>query len=129
VQGWKKYQKDGLQRPNIVTAATESYKEEQDPLADFINDCVIFDPNHLTKSNDVYEAYQEWANERKEPRSLSRKKFYELIEERGIKTVKKQHAKYLIGVKLLNSRQDSIIIPPTAKDVQSENEDPYDEPF
>jgi putative DNA primase/helicase len=129
VQGWKKYQKDGLQRPNIVTAATESYKEEQDPLADFINDCIIFDPNHLTKSNEVYEAYLEWGNNRKEPRLLSRKKFYELIEERGIKSFKKQNVKYLIGIKLYNSHQDSIIIPPTVKDVQHESEDPYDEPF
>ena len=129
VQGWKKYQKDGLQRPNIVTAATESYKEEQDPLADFINDCVIFGANHLTKSNEVYEAYLEWGNNRKEPRLLSRKKFYELIEERGIKSFKKQNVKYLIGIKLYNSHQDSIIIPPTVRDVQPESEDPYDEPF
>jgi len=62
IEGAKRYLAEGLQIPDEVKVATEAYREEMDPIENFVRDC-------LDKTNgaedrvagaDLYRAYEEW---------------------------------------------------------------------
>ncbi|HZZ14439.1 MAG TPA: phage/plasmid primase, P4 family, partial [Candidatus Sulfotelmatobacter sp.] len=45
VKGCLKWQRDGLGMPVAVTQATADYRDEMDPVSDFIADCCTSDPD------------------------------------------------------------------------------------
>jgi len=60
VQGCLRWQNEGLGAPATVTQATEDYRNEMDPVADFIEDCCNANPEAFTLSKDLYEAFVKW---------------------------------------------------------------------
>ncbi|HEX04836.1 MAG TPA: hypothetical protein ENH10_06725, partial [Bacteroidetes bacterium] len=63
VQGCLDWQKKGLQIPASVTNATEEYRQEMNPLSDFIMDCCTVDTNDQTQwepTSNLRQAYQYW---------------------------------------------------------------------
>ena len=62
ITGCLEWQKRGLDPvPAAVTAATEAYKTESDPLAEFITGACVVIPNAVTKASVLYKAYVNWA--------------------------------------------------------------------
>ena len=59
VQGWKMYQQEGLLPPEAIRKATESYREDCDKVATFINECLIRTGGN-SSAKSVYEKYTEW---------------------------------------------------------------------
>ncbi|MCX8015624.1 MAG: phage/plasmid primase, P4 family, partial [candidate division WOR-3 bacterium] len=49
VEGWKKYCDEGLHRPKAVIAATENYKDNQDPLSGFFSNMIISNADNKIK--------------------------------------------------------------------------------
>ncbi len=49
VKGWEKYRREGLHKPDIVKVATDTYKEDQDPLVGFFADEVGFGKDFYEK--------------------------------------------------------------------------------
>lgn len=45
VKGCLRWREDGLQVPESVRAATAAYRRDQDPLADFVDECLVFAPS------------------------------------------------------------------------------------
>ena len=52
-----------LDLPDSVEEATEEYRQREDWLTNFINECCIRDPNAREGARALYNAYREWAQE------------------------------------------------------------------
>jgi putative DNA primase/helicase len=63
VQGCLKWQRDGLNAPAEVMAATDEYKEEMDTLAQFLDECCVQIPCLRVGAGVLYTAYKKWAEE------------------------------------------------------------------
>jgi putative DNA primase/helicase len=63
VEGAIAYQRDGLVSPDRVSAATAEYREEMDPLHDFLAECCVLSPQAWTKSSELRDAYEAWVRE------------------------------------------------------------------
>ena len=63
VEGCLDWQREGLPEPDEVRAATESYKEEMDPLARFIEECCVLSSGLRTPTKDLTGAYRIWARQ------------------------------------------------------------------
>ncbi len=62
VRGYLAWQKEGLTPPAQVKAATESYRESEDTLGQFISDCCLESDKAEVKAGELYEAYKKWCD-------------------------------------------------------------------
>jgi putative DNA primase/helicase len=60
LQGLHKFNKDGLEPPQTVRAATEDYKNDSDKIGKFIADRLEKTPGKNCKAGEVYVIYQIW---------------------------------------------------------------------
>mgnify|MGYP001221667769 CR=1 FL=1 len=58
VEGFRQWQQQGLNEPAELTAAVSEYREEQDPLADFIAECCDVDSSRAKQATLLYQRYQ-----------------------------------------------------------------------
>lgn len=63
VAGAETWYKVGLQPPAEVTRATDDYRQESDPLADFVETKCTLGEGFETLSSELYRAYTSWAEE------------------------------------------------------------------
>jgi putative DNA primase/helicase len=61
VRGYLEYQTQGLNRPQIVLSATEKYRQSEDILQVFIDDCCYLHYSNRVSGDDLYKAYKDWA--------------------------------------------------------------------
>ncbi len=62
IRGCLEWQRRGLEAPRVILAATESYRQENDVLADFIEESCVKHEDATAVASKLYEAYREWAN-------------------------------------------------------------------
>jgi putative DNA primase/helicase len=60
VQGCLDWQEKGLATPEVILQAGNQYREEEDILAQFIQECCIVRPEAKVKASRLYEAYTAW---------------------------------------------------------------------
>jgi len=60
VRGCLEWQQAGLQVPQIVKDATDTYKQEQDLLGQFLNDYAVMEPGAQELSSTIYKGYIAW---------------------------------------------------------------------
>ena len=101
IQGCLKWQNDGLKIPQCVTNATQEYRQEQDVIGNFINECCFLDTRERTKTKDLYTAYQNWCTENGEYTGNNRE-FGKRLTERGFKPTRTKSARFYEGIKLLD---------------------------
>ena len=82
VAGCQQWQRDGLQMPTAVRAATDQYKQECDVLAAFIAECCVTHKHCETSAADLYLAYTQWC-ERSGEFAEKQRKFGMRLTERG----------------------------------------------
>lgn len=58
VEGCLAWQRDGLREPETVTTATDAYFADNDPLADWLEDCCTLDLNGKATRADVRRSYE-----------------------------------------------------------------------
>jgi len=63
VQGVLEWQARGLEAPDAVVSATESYRLESDPIGQFIAECCLAAEDYVVRAKSVYEAYRRWATQ------------------------------------------------------------------
>jgi len=63
VNGCLAYQEKGLQVPEAVREKTEEYRQESDPLKDFIDECCVIGDNQMVAKGTLYEKYCQWHEE------------------------------------------------------------------
>lgn len=93
VRGCLEWQRDGLRPPDAITTATLAYKQEQDQLAAFFEECCIINPRCEVKSADLYKAYSEWCDRTGEYAEKQRK-FGESLTERGFQRFTSNGVRY-----------------------------------
>ena len=59
VRGYLDYRKEGLKEPQCVTTATGRYRDDSDPLGDFLAEHCVDDPEGVVLASDLYRVYSE----------------------------------------------------------------------
>jgi putative DNA primase/helicase len=59
VRGYLDYRQHGLVEPSIVTQATSAYRDDSDPLGDFIAEYCIVEPDGVVLASELFDAYSE----------------------------------------------------------------------
>jgi putative DNA primase/helicase len=83
VQGCLKWQAEGLRPPKSVHDATEAYRVESDPLANFFEERCVIEPNAQATASDLYKAYLACCEEYGEKRPMTANGFGRRLTERG----------------------------------------------
>ncbi len=82
VRGCLAWQQEGMAPPAEVVAATTQYREEMDPLADFLAERCMELPGVATEAGTLFKAYSEWC-ERGGEKPLNQRQFGLRLAERG----------------------------------------------
>jgi len=85
VAGCVEWQREGLGTPPEVHAATCEYREEMDPLAEFISACCVTGDRCQAHATPLYESYKGWCSGTGEI-PVSQTRFGRQLGERGFKS-------------------------------------------
>lgn len=83
VAGCVLWQRDGLGTPPVIESATQSYREAQDPVADFIAECAVAEEGAWATIEELYAAYSAWAKAAGERQPLAKRGFGSRLERHG----------------------------------------------
>ena len=87
VQGCLAWQENGLDEPADVVSATERYRQEMDPLSDFIGACCIEGRTCQTPFRQLYDAYVQFSREQDDA-VINEKQFTTRLSERGYESAR-----------------------------------------
>jgi len=110
VRGSLEWQRDGLQVPREVRAATAEYRADSDVIGQFIADCCDMGPDYSVPALDLYRAYHAWATERGQ-RPATNATFGRQLTDRGILT-RRSNGVRRIGLRLKDAPAPNYL-PPT----------------
>lgn len=82
VEGCLAWQKEGLNPPDEVLAATQEYRADMDVLGTFLDDCCDIGPEHWESAANLYKAYSDWCKNTGEY-TLSHTAFGTRLRDRG----------------------------------------------
>ena len=89
IRGYLDYQKQGLNPPDSVLAATKDYRESEDSIKAFIREKCVEGAGHQVRASVLYAAYKHWQEGNGE-RAMGANKFgrhisdlYDSIKDRG----------------------------------------------
>ena len=99
VRGCLEWQRQGLNPPESVRAATRQYQDAEDVIKLFLQDRCSEGPGQTVQAGQLYKAYRAWCDEIGE-RFVTGKKFWPQIDQ-AFDSTDKQHVKYYIGIGLL----------------------------
>jgi putative DNA primase/helicase len=102
VEGCLRWQREGLVIPEAVSRSTSAYRAESDPLATFMEDALVFNPDAWTPWGDVWAAYNEHAAENGTPERyrVAPKRLQERLRGRGCESAKRYAGRGWSGVEL-----------------------------
>lgn len=106
IKGWQLYNKNGLNKPESISEATNTYRSDSDVIGSFITECCVIDPSARAILKDLYEEYDMWAQEGREF-ILKKREFIKNMMERGFE--KQQGAgnkTFMHGVGLLEKPKE-----------------------
>ncbi|MEU1018504.1 phage/plasmid primase, P4 family [Streptomyces sp. NPDC005900] len=86
VRGAVSWYRNGLQDPQVITGASQEYRETSDPLAGFLPGVLEWaDDSESMSGNDAFNRYLEWCEDENLPgrERWTRQAFYSAMEERG----------------------------------------------
>lgn len=102
VVGCLEWLRDGLQPPEDVMMATESYRKEEDVLAEFIDDMCELGDGLRIGSTDFLNAYNTWAG-----RPTTHKYLSARMQQRGFESLRTNKGKLWQGVSLRGEGEPS----------------------
>jgi putative DNA primase/helicase len=65
------FQELGLAIPASISLATEKYRDEEDRILHFLNECCVLRPEATVKASVLYEAYKAWREENQFGRGMN----------------------------------------------------------
>jgi putative DNA primase/helicase len=90
VRGCLEWQKRGLAEPEIVTAAIEQYRSENDVVGRFINECCLTGDGAWVAPSEIRLAYEKWAEETGSEK-LTPQMFKKRLEAKGFHQIRAGH--------------------------------------
>jgi putative DNA primase/helicase len=111
VQGCLQWQESGLDNPSEVSDATQTYRNEMDILADFIEDCCVENPKAEVTVKALHQAFVEWCDRNGE-KPMTKTKLGLRLKEKGFTPGRQtgSTARVWKGIGLLSQGAES---PPT----------------
>jgi putative DNA primase/helicase len=76
VEGCLAWEAGGLQTPEEVENATQTYEDEQDLLGEFAEEILIFAPRTFVTRSAAWAAYVQWGQDHREKYLMDRNEFY-----------------------------------------------------
>lgn len=104
VQGCLEWQKNGLQTPDKVKQATNSYKNEMDSVGVFLSECCVLIPDAKVQAGILYEIYKKWCEQNGEY-VLNQKCFGTLLSDRGFQR-KQSSGRWWLGIGIRENSTD-----------------------
>lgn len=101
VRGCLDWQREGLGEPEAVQAATADYRDESDPLNDFLADCCELFANAWTHTADLRQAYERHC-ERTGAKPLGKHNFSASLKRHGVEPSRTAQSRGWQGVRLLS---------------------------
>lgn len=95
--GFADYLNNGLQQPDRVTLATETYREDQDVFKGFPEDCYVLAPDARANAHELYLAYKTYAEQRG-GRVMSERQFSRTLASRSLVSEKKSFGRLWFGI-------------------------------
>ncbi len=86
VAGCLRWQEEGLAPPPAVRQATREYREEMDPLRDFIAERCHLAQEASASSEDLWHAYLEWVKATRSSEALGRRAFSNRLGDHGFRS-------------------------------------------
>ena len=88
-----------LKYPKCVQEAIAAYRENNDWLGAFLEDCCDKDPSYMQKSGELYDAYRAYSlNSKEYVRGTA--DFYSALEIVGFEKIKTKQGRFVKGLKL-----------------------------
>lgn len=84
LEGCLAWQKQGLNPPEEVLSATQSYRADMDYVEQFIQDCIEMDPNSRVDNTDFYNAFKDWYYQNVDNYPPSQKVLTPLLKDKGL---------------------------------------------
>ena len=88
-----------LEIPACVRDAVKAYRDSNDWLSIFLDECCELNPDYREKSGNLYQEYRDYCARNGEW-ARSTADFYAALEQQGIERVRSNRGKYLCGVRL-----------------------------
>ena len=107
VEGCLAWQHLGLKEPREVTAATIAYRQEEDILEEYIQDCCSLKVTATVAKPDLYENYKQWC-ENTGCQPISQKTLKTRLKERGITEGKSGRVRYWRGIGLSEGHEEKV---------------------
>ena len=101
VRGCLAWQEEGLRVPECLEAATEAYRQDQDPLRDFFTERCVFGEGWETRGNMLRTAYLQYAEEVGIRRPLHPQEFAERLKAKGCVRGRDKYGSYWAGIGLV----------------------------
>lgn len=101
IEGCLDWQRNGLQPPAKIQAATDEYREEMDVFGPFIRECCVIHRNVEVRANDLWNAYKAWCMENSQ-REQNQTKFGKYLSSKGF-IVERSNGIKRIGIALLDT--------------------------
>jgi putative DNA primase/helicase len=84
IEGCLAWQREGLNPPAAVTAATDEYLESQDVLGEWLEECCDVGGSYFATRDELFDSWKQWAQDRNEWVG-SMKTFLPKLDDRGFK--------------------------------------------
>jgi putative DNA primase/helicase len=104
VEGCLAWQQHGLSAPAEVMQATEGYRREMDPLANWIEDRCELRPNVSAPSKSLYASYSAYCEAAGEE-PLKQRTFGSRLTERGCGEKRTGQARYRTGIRIIDANE------------------------
>jgi len=109
IAGCLAWQRNGLGVPQAVKDATEEYRQEQDVLADFLDEHCVIDPQAYAVAGPLHKLYTTWC-ENGVAKALNQQAFGRRLTERGFKADKPRiggkQTRIWRGLRIANATDD-----------------------
>ena len=103
IRGCLAWQDQGLNAPASIQKATEAYRENEDTIRQFIDECCVEGQGHEVKAGELYKCYQAWAANY-DLHDMSLKAFGTRMHRRYGEPVKKNTGIHYQGIALSHER-------------------------
>ncbi len=112
IEGYRMWKEVGLLPPKTVLQATVDYQNEQDVVAEFLNEHIHRDTTARTKAATLYLAFCEWHKEAYTGKPMTQTAYGRRVSQvTGIKSDKISGIKWYLGIELnkFSNNQDSLL--------------------
>jgi putative DNA primase/helicase len=99
IDGCLAWQRQGLNPPDTILAATSAYLDAQDALGAWLDECCDLDANATQPRSELFASWQAWAEKAREF-VLPRARFFDALEARGFDPMTRKGTRAYRGISL-----------------------------